>query len=205
MPREDAQAVRRLSHVLTTELRRQRERARRVHASSRPGRRAAPASTPTPTGGSPSRRRATLRVQSWRSSSRCGRKGTRLPCFLHDATSSSIKDEGSYIEATSVVRDSLPIQMRNRDRQQSLPFPSGRGGHRPGAGRKPSPGRRPGVPHRARYTSRAILLTSHCALATRFAAFAPLASSREFVERSAQPRMRAFTSSTSRCSAITCT
>jgi putative transposase len=48
------------------------------------------------------------------------------------------------------VRDSLPIQMRRRDRQQSLPFPPGRGGCRAGAGRRPKPGRRPGVPHRIR-------------------------------------------------------
>ena len=40
--------------------------------------------------------------------------------------------------------------MRARDRQQSLPFPSRRGGRRRGAGRKGAPGRRPGVAHRRR-------------------------------------------------------
>ena len=40
--------------------------------------------------------------------------------------------------------------MENFDRQQSLPFPSRRGGRRRGAGRKRAPGRRPGVPHRRR-------------------------------------------------------
>src|SRR5215472_9222912 len=40
--------------------------------------------------------------------------------------------------------------MGNFDRQQSLPFPSRRGGLRRGAGRRLAPGRRPGVPHRRR-------------------------------------------------------
>jgi hypothetical protein len=66
------------------------------------------------------------------------------------ASSTSRTNARACIEATLTVRDSLPIQMRRRDRQQSLPFPSGWGGRRAEAGRKPAPGRRPGVPHRTR-------------------------------------------------------
>jgi len=73
---------------------------------------------------------------------------------------------------------SLPNQMSDRDRQKSLPFPSGRGGRRRGAGRKCAPGRRPGVPHRRRPDH----VSRHPAHVTLRASVRCLRSSRVFPE-----------------------